>query len=309
MTTRRQFVKNMTAAAAAVYFAKPLSLMAADDKEVHIACQQYPWTTFMKREGIEWENNPPESIKMVVKSGIRGFEPSYEDKDQAKLMRQLFKDYELETKSIYVNSILHDETSFKTSIYEVIDIAKAAKKHGAKIVVTNPSPIRWGGPENKSDAQLKVQAEALNMLGAQLRKMGMTLAYHNHDAEMRMGAREFHHMMLGTDPKNVKLCLDAHWIYRGAGNSQIAIFDIIKLYGDRIVELHLRQSEDGIWTETFGPGDIDYERIAETLLSEKIKPHLVLEQAVEEGSPNKLNMVVAHRQSLAYAKALFRDFG
>ena len=70
------------------------------------------------------------------------------------------------------------------------------------------------------------QAEALDKLGARLKQMRLILAYHNHDAELRNAAREFHHMMLGTDPALVTLCLDAHWIYRGAGNSAVALFDM-----------------------------------------------------------------------------------
>lgn len=100
--------------------------------------------------------------------------------------------------------------------------------------------------------------------------MGITLAYHNHDAEMREGAREFHHMLTGTNPENVKLCLDAHWIYRGAGNSQFALFDIVELYCDRIVERHLRQSHDGIWSEVFGAGDIDYTSLTVMLNKKKL---------------------------------------
>ncbi|MCW8983980.1 MAG: LSm family protein, partial [Thermoanaerobaculales bacterium] len=65
------------------------------------------------------------------------------------------------------------------------------------------------------------------------------------------------HMMLGTDPANVTLCLDAHWIYRGAGNSAVALFDVVKLYGRRVTELHLRQSKANIWTEALSEGDID----------------------------------------------------
>jgi inosose dehydratase len=52
-------------------------------------------------------------------------------------------------------------------------------------------------------------------------------------------AREFHHMMAGTDPDKVSLCLDAHWIYRGSGNSSVALFDVLKLYGSRTREIHL----------------------------------------------------------------------
>ena len=138
--------------------------------------------------------------------------------------------------------------------------------------------------------------------------MGLTLAYHNHDMELRNAAREFHHMMLGTDPENVTLCLDAHWIYRGSGNSQVALFDVVKLYGSRVTELHLRQSQNGVWTETFGPGDIDYLRLAEVLLKLGVKPLLVLEQAIEEGSPNATKPAEAFKKSTAYVRQVFSAF-
>ncbi len=115
-------------------------------------------------------------------------------------------------------------------------------------------------------------------------------------------------MMVGTDPSYVKLCLDAHWIYRGAGNSSVALFDVLRLYGRRITELHLRQSVDNIWTETFSEGDIDYPRLAKHLLNIGIHPHIVLEQAVEKGTPKTMDTVEAFRQSSKYARRVFAKF-
>jgi inosose dehydratase len=208
-------------------------------------------------------------------------------------------------RSLYVNSTLHEAAQAEKSIEEVRAAAAKAQAFGTRIIVTNPSPIRWGGPENKNDQQLRTQAEALNALGGKLRRMGLTLAYHNHDPELRQAAREFHHMMVGTDPKSVTLCLDAHWIFRGAGNSQVALFDIVELYGRRVTELHLRQSSQGVWTEVFGPGDIDYPRLAEALRRIRVRPLLVLEQAIEEGSPSTLKPLEAFRQSTEYARQVF----
>jgi inosose dehydratase len=173
------------------------------------------------------------------------------------------------------------------------------------VMVTNPAPIKWGSPDNKSDDQIKLQAEKLNLLGEKLRMQGQTLAYHNHDSELRNAAREFHHMLAGTDPQNVQFCLDAHWVYRGSADSNIALFDVIKLYGDRIVELHLRQSVKGTWTEDFGDGDIDYAKLWKTLRDQKINPLLVLEQAVEAKSANTMTAVDAHKKSVGYAKKVF----
>jgi len=58
-----------------------------------------------------------------------------------------------------------------------------------------------GGSENKTDAQLLTQSTALNQVAGELSKLGITLAYHNHDSELREGAREFHHVLTATDHK------------------------------------------------------------------------------------------------------------
>ena len=148
----------------------------------------------------------------------------------------------------------------------------------------------------------------LNTLGEKLKGMGVTLAYHNHNMELKNAAREFHHVMLGTDPANLSLCLDAHWIYRGSGDSQVSLFDILKLYGERVSELHLRQSQDGVWTETFTDGDIDYGRLIDNLLSLKVKPHLVVEQAPENGTPKTMSAREALTMSTEYTRKIFARF-
>jgi inosose dehydratase len=234
----------------------------------------------------------------IASTGISGYEPIITKPSEFDALGQRLQEYKLEMRSLYVNSTLHDAERADQSIQDVLAIANAACELGVKIVVTNPSPIRWGGPEDKDDVQLRCQAQALDLLGAELRKLGLVLAYHNHDAEMRQGGREFHHMLTATDPDNVKFCLDAHWIYRGCGNSEVAVFDALTHYHRRVVELHLRQSVDGVWTEAFSiQGDIDYGRMFRFLSEKGITPHLVLEQAVEAGSQKELSAVEAHRES------------
>jgi inosose dehydratase len=212
-------------------------------------------------------------------------------------------------RSLYVNSTLHKPDEVEKSIAGALEIARRAKAAGCRIIVTNPSPIRWGGPENKDDDQLRVQAAALDRLGRELRGMDLVLAYHNHDIELRNAAREFHHMLVGTEAKHVTFCLDAHWVYRGAGNSAVALFDVLKLYGPRVSELHLRQSHEGTWTEALGEGDIDYPALARGLLQAGVRPHLVLEQAPEQQTPKTMDAVESHRRSREYAARVFAEFG
>ncbi len=270
----------------------------SDDSHAHIATNTYPWLTFARRKNQSLELHTNKLLSEIAATGITGYEPIISDAKEFDGLATRLEKHHLEMRSIYVNSTLHDKSKVDSSINDVIRIATAASQIGTKIVVTNPSPIRWGGPEDKNDAQLRLQAKSLDRLGEALRNIGITLAYHNHDAELRQGGREFHHMLTATDPENVKLCLDAHWVYRGCGDSEVAVFDTLAHYHERIVELHLRQSTDGVWTEAFSMnGDIDYTRMFEFLKSKQIAPHLVLEQAVEDKSSTKMTAVEAHRSS------------
>ena len=87
---------------------------------------------------------------------------------------------------------------------------------------------------------------------------------------------------------------------------RLAVFDALEHYGSRIIELHLRQSSGGKWSEVFSAvGDLDYARLAAWLKQHGLTPQLTLEQAVEAGSPDTMDVTAAHRQSLKNAAALF----
>jgi len=281
---------------------------AESGSKLHLACQEYPWAVFYDRDHRDFGSMLETAFAEVARSGVNGFEPSMYSIQYVEKVGMLLKKHGLEMRSFYVNSDLCRAADVEKSIAQIVAVAQRAKAAGARIVVTNPSPIRWGGQEGKDDAQLMIQAAALDRLGGLLREMGMVLAYHNHDAELRNAAREFHHMLLGTDPKNVSFCLDVHWVYRGSGNSSVALFDVVRLHGSRIRELHLRQSIKGVWTEFLCDGDIDYRLLAKCLLEMGVKPHLVLEQAPEKGTPKTMDAVESHRRSCQYAREVFGQF-
>ena len=304
---RRSFLHSLTALSSvpvwAAHAVAPTPLKARSS----ISCNSYSWLTFYQRQGKTWMADPDASLAELVESGLTTYEPGVNTPDEVRKLIPLLQKYKVSMPSLYVNSTLHRPDEAQQSIDSVLAIAEAAHPANTTFFITNPSPIKWGSPDDKTDADLSEQARNLDRLGSELRKRGITLAYHTHAPEHRQAAREFHHMLLATDPKNVSLCLDAHWVYRGSGNSQVALFDIVKLYGKRIVEVHIRQSRDGVWQETFGEGDIDYRRLAADLKTLGIRPHLVLEQCLEKGSPNTVNAVEAHKQDVAYANKVFAD--
>jgi len=299
---RRAFL----AATAAVTLSGSTRSAAGAERPLDVSTNTYPWGTFAGRDGRPFDQRSDETLAAIAEAGFSGYEPAFTTAAELDGLGARLQAHGLRMPSLYVNSTLHDETRAAASLAQVLDIARRAAPLGVRTLVTNPSPIRWGGPENKTDAQIGSQAIALDRLGAQLRGLGIRLAYHNHDIELRLGAREFHHMLTATDPAHVGFCLDVHWIFRGCGDSQIALFDVLERYGDRVVELHLRQSKDGVWTEAFSAdGDIDYTRLAASLRRRRIRPRLTLEQAVEAKTPKTTDAVTAHRRGLAVVRSLF----
>jgi inosose dehydratase len=300
---RRDFLAR-TAAAGLAAAARPARAEAAP--VLFVATNTYPWTTFAARDGGTFALHSDDALAAIASAGFSGYEPIISEVAEFEGLGARLKAHGLEMRSLYVNSTLHDEATSAASIAHALEIARRAADIGTRTIVTNPSPVRWGGPENKTDAQIRSQAVALDQLGRELRALGLTLAYHNHDAELRLGAREFHHMLTATDPAHVSFCLDAHWVFRGCGDSQVALFDAVEHYGERIVELHLRQSRGGPWTEAFSAdADIDYGRLSTWLRQHHVRPQLTLEQAVEAGTPKTLDAITAHRQGLAAVHEVF----
>ncbi len=271
-----------------------------------ISCNGYNWITFYARSGKKWGENWDECLAEFSLTKIPALEPSVNNVSELNAMIPYLDKYQIRIPSIYVGSVMHEEEEAKKSSEAIMEIAQRSKALGTKIIVTNPNPIQWGSNLLKTDKQLLCQSSHLDKLGKSIRALGMKLAYHTHDVELRAGAREFHHVLQNTAPENLSFCMDVHWIYRGSENSQNAVFDVLKMYGNRIIEFHLRQSKNGIWMESFHPdGDIDNVRLASEVRKHGINALLVIEQCLEEKTPHQLGVVEAHKIDLAEIKKLF----
>lgn len=276
-----------------------------DNKSVHIGTQAYGWSQIAEREGRAWPASQSWAMAEAAAAGLRQWEPLLDDVGQVDTVAKAAADNGLGIRSIYMGGNFHDPDTAPNTVRTMIAIARAARVHGSSLCVVNPNPIDWSSKQDKTDEQLTYQLDRLVELATGLRGEGLTLCYHTHDAEMRQGAREFHHMLLHTDPELVKLCLDPHWIYRGAGNSQLALLDIVQLYGERIAEIHLRQSKAGTWDEVVGPGDLDYSRVVSAVTASGTRPFLVVEHALEPGTPNTMSNAEAHRKSRLFVEDVF----
>ncbi|MGA2618645.1 MAG: sugar phosphate isomerase/epimerase [Thermoguttaceae bacterium] len=301
---RRRFLADAGLAAAALMCGgATVGYTAEPAPGLHVAINQWSVGAVRGRDKQKAKLSFDEELAELAASGINGLEPGLGSAGQVAPLAAQLKKHGLELRSIYTGSDLVDPAKVGKEVERVVALAKSAKEAGTRIIVTNPSPLP--NRQGKSDQQLKTQAAALGTLGHELAAVGITLAYHNHDVELQYAAREFHHMMLGTDPRALSLCLDAHWVYRGAGHSQVALFDVVKLYGPRIAELHLRQSTGNVWSETFGDGDIDYRELVERLVEAGVRPLVVLEQGPEGTTPQTMGTAAVHQRSAGYVREVF----
>ncbi len=303
---RRNFVGILPSVAVVLMGSSPLRLGKIES--LPISCSEYDWVTFYARDGKKWGENPDACLAEFSASKIPGLELSLNHPDQLEKLIPYLKKYQIQLPSVYIGSIMHEESEAKKSSEMILAIATIAKNLGTKIIVTNPNPIQWGDGQLKTDEQLSCQSAHLESLGKSLLPLGIRRAYHTHDMELKAGAREFHHVLQNTTPEALSFCMDVHWIYRGSGNSQLAVFDTLKMYGDRIISFHLRQSKNGIWTETFeADGDIDYVKFAKEVKKMGIIAHLVIEQCLEEKTVRKLDAVQAHKINLREITNLFQS--
>jgi len=199
---------------------------------------------------------------------------------------------------------MHEPAKAEQSIRQILGLAKQAKAAGARIVVTNrPSPGRMA----KTDEQLKTQAASLDRLGRELRSMGLVLAYHNHDIELQ-NAHASSSYDGGHRPPAFGLVSRRALGLPGRGQFASGLVRRREALRPRVVELHVRQSKDNVWSETFGDGDIDYRVLANALLEIGVVPHVVLEQGPEAKTPQTMSVADIHRRSGQYAREVFAGF-
>jgi len=278
-------------------------------KQSSFGAQGFPWGVYYKSQGSSLQENLDEALAQTADAGLTTWENlGLPPAEEADAFATRCRKQGLTIPTIYENVRLHEPATAQANVTETLQRITALVAHGLEYLVVNPEPVSWKTEETKSDDALRLQASMLEALGRACGALGVKVAYHIHAPEMREGAREFHHMLLATSPEHVGFCLDAQWIHRGAGLSMVAVEDAIRLYRDRIITLHLRQSLDGIWTEHLMEGDLDFRWIADQLREVDFHGPIIFEAAAEKGTPQTMSMQASLEKSLAWAHDVFVGF-
>ena len=120
----------------------------------------------------------------------------------------------------------------------------------------------WLEPDSRGIDDFKILAERLNVIGEQIHKAGLGLAYHNHDFEFidHDGQIGYDILMRDTDPKLVKLQLDLFW---STHSSRRSAHELFQKQPGRFVMWHIKDMDKNNrdrYTE-LGNGRIDFTKI------------------------------------------------
>ncbi|TAM84264.1 MAG: hypothetical protein EPN47_02820 [Acidobacteria bacterium] len=201
--------------------------------------------------------------------------------------------------SVYVGGPMHQRGLAERTISRALEIAALCKQLGCRAVINNPDPKLHDVP--KSDAELAVQVEMLNLMGRELSKRGFQFWTHAHAPQMTDHAREWRYNLDQTDPKYVWVCLDIDWVYQGGQDPM----ELLREAGHRVASLHLRNSHNKLWLESFTSGDINYSKIASYLREINLNPLLVVELAYRDQTVVTRPLEEDLRLSRIYAERVF----
>jgi inosose dehydratase len=277
--TRREFL-GVAAASGALAFDRP----DQEAKRVYhplLATQVYVFTQQFKKEKKTLEQGMADAFPAIHRAGFRRVELTAEFLEPQLLEQTAYylKKNKLQLHIAYTGGVMHDPKTVDKAIVDALEVAERARFLGAKALNVNPNPLSWQADGAvKTEEQLETQVKILNLLGNELQIRGMQLLVHQHAPEMKENAREWYYVLTHTDPKQVFIGLDVHWVLRGGQDPMT----LLREAADRLGSLHLRNSEKGVWTESFDKGDIDYSQVADYLKEIEYSGYLVVELAYEK---------------------------
>jgi inosose dehydratase len=303
--TRREALAGMAALAGGTLLGEGLlpktTLSSPAGYSPILSVQIYVWMQHLQSQKKTLEAGVEEALAAIRRAGYRRVELTSDFFLPGLRARTLdsLKKHELEMPTIYAAAAMHEAKAAERSIADVLQLAEMVKAIGTQWILTNPSPKLK--QERKSDDELNTQANYLNKLGAELQKHGMRLMVHHHTPELMENAREWRHQLAHTDHKLVSCCVDVEWAVRG-GQEPLAF---LREVGSRLVSLHVRNSQGGVWMEDFSDGDIDYTKVAAYLKQIDYAGYLIVELAYEKNTKITRPLEEDLRLSRLYAEKMF----
>jgi inosose dehydratase len=277
------------------------ALAVGQNSKDRLAAGVYIWTQDLNQRKVALADGLDEIFASTRRAGFSNMElmaqlftPELKDKTLAAM-----KKHGVKAPGIYMGGNMHTEEGGAKMLEAARRMADIALEAGAGHINHNPDPKP--GKARKTDEELKIQARNINRVASMLADKYLGFYVHHHDPEIADNAYEWRHILQNTDIQTVGLCVDTHWVLRGGQIPQ----EIIREAGRRLKSIHVRQSQNNVWAEDFGEGDIDYKAMAKQMSRDSQEPLVVVELAREKGTPATRTLEENLRRSRKYAQSVF----
>lgn len=148
------------------------------------------------------------------------------------------------------------------------------------LFVCNPIPLSWtDSSRQKTSQQLSLQLRDIKHLSAIFKQYGKQLSYHFHSPELYNNAHELHYMLGHTTTRDLSLTLDTNWCVMG----DYAYQKILKQYGSRLDNIHLRSSREKVWEAFLTEGDEQHSQFMKDVQKLDYNGHYVIELGNPQG--------------------------
>jgi sugar phosphate isomerase/epimerase len=230
---RRQFLKAVTAAAGACLSPHSAYASGADlAQRLHMGAQTNAWGVPIRdyRQLLE-------IAYTLVGLGYEGFETNFaslsSQAGRAADCRRDFASRHIQLIAAHSSGYFYDKDKGADELAKLTSMAGYCAQMGARHLIVSGKEVPH--PVGKLDLDaVRIKAEALSRLGAAVKKEGLRLCYHNHEAEFRDNPSEMSYLLSETDSADVGLCLDVGHCYgltdpaefTAAHFSRIAIFHL-----------------------------------------------------------------------------------
>ena len=278
MTTRRQFLRNTAALAAAPLLLPSLARAA---KVTNVGLQLYSVREEMLADAVG-------TLKQLAKIGYKQLESARSAKGhyyglKPKEIQKICKDLGMTLRSGHV----HVDKDWKRAVDE-------AAEAGQSYVVCSSLPS-----EGQTVANYQKVADTFNKAAEDCKKAGLVFGYHNHEYEFeKAGGKVLYDILLDrTDPKLVTMELDLGWVIV-TGNDPVQYFN---KYPGRFPLWHLKDMAKGEPRSTeFGKGQIDIKKMLQNAKKSGMKYFFVEQEEYANTALESITYDYAYLMKLDY---------
>jgi inosose dehydratase len=259
--TRRTFLMGMGSS----------YLLAGSKPQISLGCQTNAWPV---------DPSHFDSLLSVLgkirELGFAGFETGFRnlqsEAEHPESARQRIAGSGLQFFGVHIFLSRYDEKTHiaPAELYE--KVAQTGAALSAQRLILSGAPV-------ETDENLARKVEGLHNAGAVAKKLGLTLAYHNHSKEFDKSAWEYEGLLRLTDPNLVGFLLDAGHAFRGGAD----VPALVEKNHRRIIGLHLRDFRDGKQVP-LGAGDFPLAQVAGVLKKTGWQGWALAEEEREDGS-------------------------